>query len=146
MSKKVPAMSFIVLIGILLSGCATVQSTQGSKLDEKMIAQIEKGKTTRSEILKLFGAPDRIIDAGISGTAENSIKGDVNLSTQQNISLGKNQEIYIYEYIEERTETPGLLLAYGMGDVKKTSKKNTLMIWLDKDTGIVQDYGYKKEI
>jgi len=144
---RVSVIFFILFLSVLfLVGCATVQSTQGNKLDEQVIAQIEKGKTTQSEILKLFGAPDRIIEAGIAGKLQTDIAGDISLSSKQNISLGKNQEIYIYEYMEATTETSYFFEAYRMGDKKITQRKNTLMIWIDKETGIVQDYGYKKEI
>lgn len=142
--KNASVICGMILLSVLFFGCATTQSTQGSQLKEESICNIAKGKTTRSEILKTFGAPDRIIEAGLTGESKTAIGGDVNLSAQQNISIGRNQEIYVYEYTEEITERNLVNLYYGGG--KTTKKKNTLMIWIDKDTGIVQDYGYKKEI
>ena len=140
-AKKVQVMG--VVLCLLFAGCATSKSTQGTMIKERDVCGIEKGKTTRSEILKNFGAPDRIIDAGLTGESKTSVAGDVNLSSHQNISLGKNQEIYIYEYTEES----GRFFAISAFARTNTRKlKNTLMIWIDKDTGIVQDYGYKKEI
>ena len=135
----------VLLAGLFLSGCVSL-STQGSRIENNLIAKIEKGKTTKSEILKCFGAPDRIIETGVTAEAKTAIKGDTNIASQQNITIGKNQEIYIYEYLENRTTKNVLEVRYGTGPGATISKKNTLMIWIDKDTEIVQDYGYKKEI
>jgi len=134
-----------LIAGLLLSGCISL-STQGSRIEDSLIAKIEKGKTTKAEILKCFGAPDQIIQTGITAEAKTAIEGDKNLTSQQNVSIGKNQEVYIYEYVENRTTKNIYEVRFGTGPGATISKKNTLMIWIDKDTGIVQDYGYKKEI
>lgn len=128
----------LVMLGLtLLANCTT--NTKGSRIDENALTQIQIGKTTRSDILKMFGAPDKIIDAGGSAALKSQTVGDVNLATKQEVVVGKNQEIYIYQYAKEKN------IHYYHG-VSTSEKKNTLMIWMDKDTGIVQDYGYKKEI
>lgn len=44
----------IFLILIFLSGCAT---THGTKINTTNIPKIEKGKTTKQEVLMLFGEP-----------------------------------------------------------------------------------------
>lgn len=128
----------ILIAGLSLSGCVTTHEVQGSKTDEGTIQQIEKGKTTRSEILKWFGEPDRTIGAGVAGESKTTVTGDVSVAQKQEITVGKNQEIYIYQYSETEKQ-------FGVHN-SRAERKNTLMIWIDKDTGIVQDYGYKKEI
>jgi uncharacterized protein YpmB len=85
----------------------------------------------------MFGAPNRIIDTVGSGTSKPQVSREVNRATKEEVSLGKKQEIYTYEYLESKTN---------MVTLGESEKKNTLMIWIDKDTEIVQDYGYKGEI
>lgn len=43
----------IAISAICLSGCATV----GKEVPQSSVNQIEKGKTTKSEIIKIFGQP-----------------------------------------------------------------------------------------
>jgi len=133
-------LSWALILVSFLFGCATTY-VKGSRIDEVAVKKIEVGKTTRSDVLKMFGAPDKIIDAGGVVTLKSAVTGDVDIASKQEIAVGKNQEIYIYEY-EEKV---GLVHGGGYFEVREV-KKNTLMIWIDKGTGIVQDYGYKKEI
>jgi hypothetical protein len=127
----------VLITGLLLSGCLTMNVDKGGKIDESATQQIEKGKTTRNEILKWFGVPDRTIGADV--TEKSKITAPEDEDREPKITVGKNQEIYVYEY----SEVKGRLGLFTVGGSKK---KNTLMIWIDKDSGIVQDYGYKKEI
>lgn len=133
-------LALVLIFNSFLLSCVTTH-VKGSRIDELAIKKIEVGKTNRSDVLKMFGAPDKIIDAGGVVTSKSAVTGDVDIAAKQEIAVGKNQEIYIYEY-EEKV---GLVHGGGYFEVRE-EKKNTLMIWIDKDTGIVQDYGYKKEI
>jgi hypothetical protein len=127
----------LAILGLMLfANCATAISTKGTRIDENAVKQIQIGKTTRSDILKMFGAPGGIIDTGTGAALKSRTTGDINLATKQEVAVGKNQEIFTYEYSERKAYTA----------LHTTEKKNTLMIWIDKDTGIVQDYGYRKEI
>jgi hypothetical protein len=128
--------ALIVIVLMLLANCVST-STKGVPLDETAIKQIQIGRTNKTEILKMFGAPNRIIDTVGSGTSKPQVSREVNRATKEEVSLGKKQEIYIYEYLESKTN---------MVTLGESEKKNTLMIWIDKDTEIVQDYGYKGEI
>lgn len=130
----------LLLVSFLFS-CAETY-IKGSRIDEATVSKIEVGKTNKSYVLKMFGAPDRIIDTGAVATSKSAVAGDVNVASKQEVAVGKNQEIYIYEYWVKKS-VPPVLSGYGG---KTQESKNTLMIWIDKDTGIVQDYGYKKEI
>lgn len=127
----------VMLCFMFLASC--ISSTKGSLIDETAVNKIEIKKSTKSDILKLFGAPDRIVDTGLAGAAKSQTTGDVDLKTRQEVTVGKNEEIYIYEYVENK-----LSIFYIIN--RTSQKKNTLMVWINKDTGIVQDYGYKKEI
>lgn len=136
-------LSWALILVSFLFGCATTY-VKGSRIDEVAVKKIEAGKITRSDVLKMFGAPDRIIDAGGVATSKSAVTGDIDIASKQEITVGKNQEIYIYEYVEAKN----IDYYFGTGALggKVEVKKNTLMIWIDKGTGIVQDYGYKKEI
>lgn len=47
----------MVILGLmLLANCATAISTKGARIDENAVKQIQIGKSTRSDILKMFGA------------------------------------------------------------------------------------------
>jgi len=49
---------------ILLIGCASV----GHKIDQSATDKIEKGKTTKEQVLNLMGSPDQIIRLGNGDT------------------------------------------------------------------------------
>lgn len=58
-------MKFVLIHALLLAGCA---SSFGAKqiTDEKVVAQIEKGKSTKADVEKLLGKPASVdfTDAG----------------------------------------------------------------------------------
>jgi hypothetical protein len=47
----------ILLIPLLIWGCATATSTAGRDFDSSKVSQIQKGVTTTSQILSWFGEP-----------------------------------------------------------------------------------------
>ena len=49
-----------IALSLLVIGCATY----GRKLDQSKVDQIEKGKTTRQEVLSLIGSPDQMTRDG----------------------------------------------------------------------------------
>jgi len=144
--RKIFLLTFLTaILASFLFSCAETY-IKGNRIDEATVKKIEVGKTNRSDVLKMFGAPDRIIDTGVVATSEGAEVGFVNVTPKQESATGKNQEVYIYEYVIRRVGTfVGTGFGTGFGG-KVQEKKNSLMIWIDKDTGIVQDYGYKKEI
>ena len=140
--RKIFLLTFLTaILASFLFSCAETY-IKGSRIDEATVKKIEVGKTNRSDVLKMFGAPDRIIDTGVVATSKGAVVGFVNVAPKQESAVGKNQEVYIYEYVIRKV---GTLVGTGFGGEVR-EKKNSLMIWIDKDTGIVQDYGYKKEI
>jgi hypothetical protein len=128
----------LAMIGLMFLACCMI-ATKGSRINESDVKQIQIGKTTQSDILKMFGVPDRIIDAGTAAASKSQTVGDVNVPNNEEVIVDKNQEIFIYEYEEENTVVFYFVMS-------SSEKRNTLMVWMDKDTGIVQDYGYKREI
>lgn len=46
---------------LLLQGCAFSRGTLGDDVQSEVIATIQKGTTTKEEVLHLLGAPDRLL-------------------------------------------------------------------------------------
>ncbi len=53
-------LGFLVII-FLLQGCAFSRGTLGDEFQSEVIATIQKGTTTKEEVLHLLGAPDRLL-------------------------------------------------------------------------------------
>jgi outer membrane protein assembly factor BamE (lipoprotein component of BamABCDE complex) len=54
-------MRCLVLIFLLVSGCAFVRGNYGEDMNHGDVSTIKKGVTTRAEVAAILGAPDRII-------------------------------------------------------------------------------------
>lgn len=136
--KTVP---MVLLCVFLLSGCMTINKSTGTPIEKTAVEQIQKGVTTRSDILRLFGAPSRILsnsgsfDMSITNTATG---GEIK---SQNVSAPDAQEIYIYEYVL----TTGYKGGYIVYQDNSNTKKDTLMVWIDKKTGLVQNHAFTKQ-
>jgi outer membrane protein assembly factor BamE (lipoprotein component of BamABCDE complex) len=50
-----------VMAALLLQGCAFSRGTIGDDVKTEMVATIQKGKTTKTEVVNLLGAPDRLL-------------------------------------------------------------------------------------
>lgn len=46
-------LTLFLILGLLLSGCAT----SGTKIEQAKLTQIKEGKTTKQEVVELFGKP-----------------------------------------------------------------------------------------
>ncbi len=51
-------LAYLLVLGILISGCATVNYTVGQDFDNAAVERIENGKTTTEQLLAWFGPPD----------------------------------------------------------------------------------------
>jgi outer membrane protein assembly factor BamE (lipoprotein component of BamABCDE complex) len=51
----------IVMAALLLQGCAFSRGTVGDDVKTEMVATIQKGTTTKTEVVNLLGAPDRLL-------------------------------------------------------------------------------------
>ena len=54
----------IVFLAVLVAGCVS----SGRKIDQSAADKIEKGKTTREQVVNLIGSPDRITRTGNGDT------------------------------------------------------------------------------
>jgi len=51
----------LMLLAILLQGCAFSRGTLGDDIRSEAVAAIKKATTTKAEVLSLLGAPDRLL-------------------------------------------------------------------------------------
>lgn len=109
------AWAFLVLVGMLVSGCAFSRGSLGDQFQDDKIAAIKKGQTTRSEVISALGAPDRIIPL-----------------------TGRD----LYQYYHYDLKAGGLLLII-INFSRVTLKSDDLYVVLSKD-GIVDDVIYGK--
>lgn len=50
-----------VIVVLLFQGCAFSRGTIGDDVKTEMLATIQKGTTTKTEVVNLLGAPDRLL-------------------------------------------------------------------------------------
>lgn len=50
-----------LVVALLLQGCAFSRGTLGDDVKSEVVATIQKGTTTKEEVLHLLGAPDRLL-------------------------------------------------------------------------------------
>ena len=51
----------LMLLAILLQGCAFSRGTLGDDIKSEAVAAIKKATTTKADVLTLLGAPDRLL-------------------------------------------------------------------------------------
>jgi len=51
----------LLTIGLLFQGCAFSRGTLGDDIKPEAVSAIQKGTTTKAEVLTLLGAPDRLL-------------------------------------------------------------------------------------
>ena len=112
----------IVLVSLFLASCAS--SIQGTKVDSAQVNQIQKGKTTEAEVIKMFGKPDEVTTTG-------------------------NQRNLLYTYIKTSGGVgfKGILifiltLGIYLPSVNATTESNSLNVTIEN--GIVRDFTYSE--
>jgi hypothetical protein len=51
----------LLAMGLLIQGCAFSRGTLGDGIKTEAISLVQKGTTTKAEVLDLLGAPDRLL-------------------------------------------------------------------------------------
>lgn len=59
--KTTGALSLLLLLVVLIQGCAFSRGTLGDEINAEAIAALHKGETTKDEVIHLLGAPDRLV-------------------------------------------------------------------------------------
>ena len=59
--KPTGGLSLLLLLVVLIQGCAFSRGTLGDEINAEAIAALQKGETTKDEVIHLLGAPDRLV-------------------------------------------------------------------------------------
>jgi len=102
---RVGGMIFVFVLVSFIAGCSVATKRQiiGEYIDDSDVAKIEKGVTNRSDILGLFGVPDKM-------------------------RANENGSDYLYEYAEQTSTRFNYVVPAGSGRSVKT-----LLVRFDKD-------------
>ena len=52
---------FVAAVAVIIQGCAFSRGTLGDDIKVEAVSSIKKGVTTKSEVLEVLGAPDRVL-------------------------------------------------------------------------------------
>ena len=113
----------MALLIMLTGGCIIGRVYIGSELRDDPKEKIQNGVTTKSDILEIFGPPDRVT---------HQYDGDIFVYAY----LRKNSSKFV---IEEPYFTNLTFFSY----TRIQDKKDHLVILFDKD-GVVKNYGYQR--
>jgi hypothetical protein len=116
----VPGLALVLLLG---SACTIGRTYLGAEIREEPAERIQVGRTSRAEVLQIFGPPDRIL---------RRVNGDV--------------FVYLFERTNESSftiEEPVFtnLLLFSWSKVQR--KSDRLTIFFDGD-GTVTDFGHRR--
>lgn len=100
----------LLLVARLLQGCAFSRGTLGDEVQSEVLATIQKGTTTKEEVLHLLGAPDRLL------------------------ALNGRDVFQYYRYDAKA----GSLLLIVLNFTRLSIKSDDLFVILDRD-GVVED-------
>jgi outer membrane protein assembly factor BamE (lipoprotein component of BamABCDE complex) len=117
-------LALTALLTVLIGGCSIGRVYMGSEIRNDPKEKIQIGSTTKSEVLEIFGPPDRI---------QQQFDGDIFVYAY----LRKNSTKLA---IEEPYFTKFTLFSY----TKVQQKSDLLVILFDKD-GVVKNYGFQRD-
>jgi len=131
--------------------------TAGEPIKEDMVKMIQPGKTTKEEIIQWFGIPSVIAKkgekmslptelvsmsvAGEIGRQEVSSDTFFNLFSTKH-KLTESHRIYYYTYTKSKGTTFAMPYFGYTGGKALTDK---LLVLINEDTGIVEDYIFRKQ-
>ena len=132
MNKR--GLTSLAMVLLLLSGCAT---TTPSKLNQYTIEKsIIKGKTTKQEILNIFGAPNITTkNANYIPTIESK---DTKITMPAAVTADETWS-YSRSSTDANSGWTNLIPVVGLFSMSMSMKMTMLTIYFDKDD-IVQDY------
>ena len=97
-----------------ISGCATYSS--GSPIDETKIESIERGTTTKSELIAWFGQPTQVT------------------------SIGNGKQVLYWQYYQSKVSRSPIPF---IGGAKADTQNSALAVTIDA-SGVVEDYQWTK--
>jgi hypothetical protein len=132
----------------------------GKPFDENLINKIQRGKTTKEEITRWFGVPKAVAKKGekvrlptVTATPYMGMGGvempgeevssDTYFALFSKQQVKENHIIYLYVYTTSKGKIFSMPFFGSMGG---KVLKNTLVILIDDDKDIVEDYVYDKQV
>lgn len=144
----------------LVSGCyfAGTKVTRGNEIEGAAISRIVIGKTTQRDVFALFGTPHSIFQ-GQQEFEESQAIGFGHLhpfafySHKENrylSTLNDNQYAILYRFNESSARSlvitlPPIVPVIGHANTDITIRTDELLLFLNKDTKIVEDAAYPKQ-
>ncbi|HXK30285.1 MAG TPA: hypothetical protein VJ646_18725 [Candidatus Binatia bacterium] len=137
----------VFLVG--LPGCVAHHSTTievGKSPDERAVSQITIGKTTRSDLFRTLGTPHSIFQGQVE-FKKTQLVGFF-LHSENRFLTTWNDKQYAVLYRAGKVEgrevvVSAVIITVGNTNVKVQSDE--LLLFLNKDTHIVEDFAYRKE-
>jgi len=126
---------------VLLSGCVIGRIYRDHPLDEQKIATIQRGVTTKAQILEQFGPPQEIDTrelVAIGGGVDEVLSGRGSKPEAENL-LGARYFRYAYS----RANAFGIILVL-FNYAEFDQKNDSLVIFFD-DKDVVQDVAYERD-
>ena len=129
-------MIYGVLISLVLCGCATDE--HGRLINQEEVLWIEKGVTTRTQVVEQFGSPrfEGLLPSTTTSTTTATVEGKSQTTiTTVHVDEPRTQTKAIYPYTRFQSTTPFYV------------KVDTSEFWLVYDEhGVVQGYGFVDDV
>lgn len=130
-----------LLLPLLLlgSGCISYGVTfEGNPIPRDLLSRIEKGKTTRAQVLELLGAPVQVETADITALAESALAYYEGEKLTLQIDPALFNDVYIYE----RRQSKHFIMAFILFNYYSSDERSDrLAVFFDKN-GKVQGVGW----
>jgi hypothetical protein len=126
-----------ILLGAMLSGCISFSGHFGTKIRVEHIPRIERGVTTREEIMTWFGPPS----AFFNPTFLDLILGEEDEMIDP--GAGLLNDVYTYRYIENKSTLFFVPILVGLVDT--TAVSETLTVFFD-ESGRVRYHAYRRDV
>jgi len=94
----------VSILALVLSGCAITRVYRGSPIQGDPAAEIRPGVTDRADVLRVFGAPDRIVSRPVGEVFIYRFIRENSESFTIEEPVITNLEIFSYSVVEERED------------------------------------------
>ncbi len=119
----------------LLTGCVGIgRNYEGNDVLLDALAKIEKGKTTRAEVLELLGAPLRVDKVNITALTEQSLARYEGEKLTLQIDPALFDEIYVYERKQTNTF---FVFTFLFNYYRSDERSDRLAVFFDRDGKVI---------
>ena len=154
-----PLAILAVFFVVLLQGCPSLPIRSGVQLPQETVEQLQPGKTTKAEVLDWFGMPLSIAKKGETLTIFRESAwvagGGIRPSSYYQVDADTFFELFsakrkitdrhrIYYYYHS-VSTKFAIIAIVYNRESAHTRKDQLWLLMDEETGIVEDYVFRKE-